>query len=308
MESVPLPLSGTSRGSDGSDDPCASRGRTLVAGIGNIFLGDDGFGVETLRRLSGRRLPPDVDLMDTGIRGVHLAYRLLDGYREVILVDTVDRGAPPGTVHVLEVDPADGGTAPGAARAPLDGHGMDPASVLRLVHELRAGAGGTLPGRVVVVGCQPLTSGEGIGLSPPVAAAVGPAVELVLDLLRQPGPVGQPPGTRPGPGNGTGAGPGISTGTGTGTGTGTSGEGGEERDPRDARDTGEKRDEPLQGAGSDLAVGLRRRGHGRGGVRDGAVRPGPAPLSADPPDVSGGKGASGTSEAGGTSRRGGAHR
>ncbi|SCF86017.1 hydrogenase maturation protease [Streptomyces sp. MnatMP-M17] len=257
MEPVPLPEA--SDASYGSYGPYASYGRTLVAGIGNIFLGDDGFGVETLRRLSGHQLPPDVDLMDTGIRGVHLAYRLLDGYRRLILVDTVDRGAPPGTVHVLEVDPADPGTAPAAATAMarLDGHAMDPASVLRLVHELRAGAGGQLPEWIVVVGCQPLTAEEGIGLSAPVAAAVGPATELVLDLV-----------------------------------------GGDERDPRDARDTGEKRDEPRQGAGSDLAVGLRRRGHGRGGVRDGEVRPGPAPLSADPPDVraaGGTKGASGTS-------------
>ncbi|WSY97980.1 hydrogenase maturation protease [Streptomyces sp. NBC_00872] len=259
-ESAPLPDS--SDGSDGPDDARASYGRTLVAGVGNIFLGDDGFGVETLRRLAGRRLPPDVDLMDTGIRGVHLAYRLLDGYRRLVLVDTVDRGAPPGTVHVLEVDPADPGSAPEPAAARLDGHGMDPASVLRLVHELRAGAGGSLPERIVVVGCQPLTAEEGIGLSEPVAAAVGPAADLVLDLVQR------PPGTVPGGG------------------TGTPGEGGDERDPRDARDTGEKRDGPLPGAGSDLAVGLRRGGRGRGGVRDGEVRPGPAPLSADTPDVS----------------------
>ncbi|MEV4970433.1 hydrogenase maturation protease [Streptomyces scopuliridis] len=165
--------------------PDSSHGRTLIAGIGNIFLGDDGFGVEAVRRLTGRPLPPGVDLMDAGIRGVHLAYRLLDGYRRLVLVDTVDRGAPPGTVYVIEVDPA--GTArEGAPPAALDGHGMDPAAVLRLVGDLHAGAGGTLPEHVLVVGCQPLSAEEGIGLSEPVAAAVGPAADLVLDLVRHP--------------------------------------------------------------------------------------------------------------------------
>nr|WTA00052.1 hydrogenase maturation protease [Streptomyces sp. NBC_00857] len=179
MDSVPLP--------DSRYD------RTLVAGIGNIFLGDDGFGVETVRRLTGRPLPPGVDLMDAGIRGVHLAYRLLDGYRRLVLVDAVGRGDSPGTLSVIEVDPLD--MAPdmetaAPAPAPMDGHGMDPAAVLRLVRDLRAGAGGTLPEQVLVIGCRPLSTEEGIGLSPPVAAAVGPAADLVIELLRR-----QPPGT-----------------------------------------------------------------------------------------------------------------
>ena len=181
MDSVPLP-----------DSPYD---RTLVAGIGNIFLGDDGFGVETVRRLTGRPLPPGVDLMDAGIRGVHLAYRLLDGYRRLVLVDTVGRGDSPGALSVIEVDPLDTepDREPSMARATavsMDGHGMDPAAVLRLVRDLRAGAGGTLPEQVLVLGCRPLSTEEGIGLSPPVAAAVGPAADLVLGLLRR-----QPPGT-----------------------------------------------------------------------------------------------------------------
>lgn len=184
MDSVPLP--------DSRYD------RTLVAGIGNIFLSDDGFGVETVRRLTGRPLPPGVDLMDAGIRGVHLAYRLLDGYRRLVLVDTVGRGDSPGTLSVIEVDPLDVDpldTGPdmdtaAPAPAPIDGHGMDPAAVLRLVRDLRAGAGGTLPEQVLVIGCRPLSTEEGIGLSPPVAAAVGPAADLVIELLRR-----QPPGT-----------------------------------------------------------------------------------------------------------------
>lgn len=251
-------------------------GRTLVAGIGNVFLSDDGFGVETLRLLTGRQLPPGVELMDTGIRGVHLAYRLLDGYRGLVLLDTVDRGTPPGTLHVLDIDPAVP-AARGTPRAavPLDGHGMDPAAVLRLVHELRAGAGGTLPERIMLVGCQPLTLEEGIGLSEPVAAAVGPAAELILDLIRHEGHERHEGRKRH--------------------------RGGDDRDARDTRDTGgtsggppqDPSRDPPQGSpradGPTVAVGLRRSGHGRGGVRDGEVRTGSAPLSADAADVSPGE-------------------
>ncbi|MFJ6608735.1 hydrogenase maturation protease [Streptomyces sp. NPDC091289] len=158
--------------------------RTLVAGVGNIFLTDDGFGVETVRRL-GRldpsRLPPGTELMDAGIRGVHLAYKLLEGYRTLVLVDTVGRGGPPGTLYTIDVGsrPPDARPAPG----PLDTHAMDPATVLGLLHDLHAGAGGTLPDEVYVVGCEPLDTADGMGLSDPVEAAVEPAVGLVLDLL-----------------------------------------------------------------------------------------------------------------------------
>ncbi|MDJ1640436.1 hydrogenase maturation protease [Streptomyces pakalii] len=164
--------------------------RTLVAGVGNIFLTDDGFGVETVRRL-GRldpaRLPPGTELMDAGIRGVHLAYKLLEGYRTLVLVDIVGRGGPPGTLYTIDVGPAppDARAAPG----PLDTHAMDPATVLGLLHDLHAGAGGTLPDEVYVVGCEPLDTAGGMGLSDPVEAAVEPAVGRVLDLLtRSPGP------------------------------------------------------------------------------------------------------------------------
>ncbi|QXE33098.1 hydrogenase maturation protease [Streptomyces sp. GMY02] len=265
-------------------------GRTLVAGIGNVFLGDDGFGVETLRVLAGHRLPPDVELMDTGIRGVHLAYRLLDGYRGLVLLDTVDRGAPAGTLHVLDIDPVDP-AARGTPQAavPLDGHGMDPAAVLRLVHELHAGAGGTLPERIVLVGCQPLTLEEGIGLSEPVAAAVGPAAGLVLDLIRHEGHKSH-------------EGHGDHVAHAAHAGHQHEGrQGGDDRDARDARDTGgtnggppqkppqapprQPPQDPHRAGGPAVAVGLRRSGHGRGGVRDGEVGTGPAPLSPDAADV-----------------------
>lgn len=158
--------------------------RTLVAGVGNIFLQDDGFGVETVRRLGAlapSRLPPGTELMDAGIRGVHLAYRLLEGYRTLVLVDIVSRGGPPGTLYTIDVGPR----PPDAARppGPLDTHAMDPATVLGLLHDLHAGAGGTLPDAVYVVGCEPHDTGEGMGLSAPVEDAVEQAVGLVLELL-----------------------------------------------------------------------------------------------------------------------------
>ncbi|MGW3664831.1 hydrogenase maturation protease [Streptomyces sp. NPDC005141] len=159
--------------------------RVLVAGVGNVFLQDDGFGVETVRRLAARmpELPPGVELMDAGIRGVHLAYRLLEGYRTLVLVDIVGRGGPPGTLYTIDVGPE-----PPAARpepGPMDTHAMDPATVLALLHDLHAGAGGTLPEEVYVVGCEPRDTDEGMGLTPPVADAVEAAADLVLDLVRR---------------------------------------------------------------------------------------------------------------------------
>jgi hydrogenase maturation protease len=143
----------------------------LVAGIGNIFLGDDGFGVEVARELSREPLPEGAQVKDYGIRGLHLAYHLLEGFRTVILVDALSRGAEPGTLFVLSPDAE--GWAPS-----LDAHGMDPATVLATVRSL----GGTL-GRVLVVGCEPLDLEPHIGLSEPVARAVGEAVRMVRRLV-----------------------------------------------------------------------------------------------------------------------------
>ncbi|MFC8451415.1 hydrogenase maturation protease [Kitasatospora sp. NPDC057223] len=156
-------------------------GRILVAGVGNIFLGDDGFGVETVGRLAGHELPEQVEVADFGVRGVHLAYQLLDGYRMLVLVDATARGGEPGTVYLIEA------AAPGEVepQAPvLDGHRMGPDAVLALLDTLSAGTGGTPPGRVLVVGCEPRSLEEGIGLSEPVAAAVDEAVRVVLRLVR----------------------------------------------------------------------------------------------------------------------------
>ncbi|MBT2487628.1 hydrogenase maturation protease [Streptomyces sp. ISL-96] len=157
-------------------------GRTLVAGVGNIFLGDDGFGVETVRALAGHQLPKHVEVVDIGVRGVHLAYQLLDGYDTLILVDATARGGDPGTVYLIEAG-TPGGIEPGGAV--LDGHHMSPDAVLALLDTLCAGTGATPPRRTLVVGCEPASVEEGIGLSPEVAAAVPEAVRCVLDLVRQ---------------------------------------------------------------------------------------------------------------------------
>jgi hydrogenase maturation protease len=145
-----------------------------VAGIGNIFNTDDGFGVEVAQRLARRPMPDGVHVEDYGIRGVHLAYQLLEGYDLVVLVDALSRGEAPGTVYVLEPD-VDFDDVP-----PLDSHQMDPRAVLGMVNEL----GGQV-GRVLVVGCEPADVGEGMGLSPPVAAAVDGAALLVEQLITE---------------------------------------------------------------------------------------------------------------------------
>ncbi|GAB2635017.1 hydrogenase maturation protease [Prescottella soli] len=147
--------------------------RILVAGIGNIFLGDDGFGPEVLRAVASAPLPDGVRAVDYGIRGMHLAYDLLDGWDALVLVDAVpDRGRP-GEIRVFEVDPDDPGAAPR-----LDAHGMDPGAVFASL----AALGGRLP-RTVVVGCQAACVDEGMGLSAPVAAAVDGAADEVLAVV-----------------------------------------------------------------------------------------------------------------------------
>jgi hydrogenase maturation protease len=169
---------------------------TLVAGIGNIFLGDDGFGAEVARQLAGAGLPESVTVADYGISGMHLAYDMAGGYDTTILVDAVPRGGQPGTLYLLELDqPGRGGEGAGAAgpAAPataacssfFDAHGMQPDVMFRLLDVLGAAAG-----RVLLVGCEPASTSEGIGLSPPVAAAVPEAVRLVRELVSEP--------TRPG--------------------------------------------------------------------------------------------------------------
>jgi hydrogenase maturation protease len=154
--------------------------RTLIAGVGDVFLGDDGFGVEAVRRLAEQPLPDGVEIADAGVRGVDLAHRMLRGYHTVLLVDACARGGEPGTVHVLDaaapvpVRPRDGTP---------DGDHLTPEAVLALLDTLSGGTGEGCPQRVLVVGCEPAEVGGGVGLSAPVAAAVDEAVGLILRLV-----------------------------------------------------------------------------------------------------------------------------
>ena len=153
----------------------------LVAGIGNIFLSDDAFGVEVANRYAERALPEDVRVEDFGIRGVHLAYELLDGYKALVLIDAVDLCDDPGTLAVMEPDPPAGGSYGGDGASPvMDAHSMSPDVVLGTLARL----GGTVE-RIFVIGCQPATLEEGIGLSPSVASSVDPAVELCSQLVAE---------------------------------------------------------------------------------------------------------------------------
>ena len=144
----------------------------LVAGIGNLFLGDDGFGPEVVRHLGP--LGDGVRVVDYGIRGMHLAYDLLDGPDALVLVDALPGPGRPGELVTLEVGPDDVG------EGEFDAHGMDPVAVLSTVPKL----GGTLP-PTFLVGCRPATLEEGIGLSPEVSAAVPAAAEAVHALVQR---------------------------------------------------------------------------------------------------------------------------
>jgi hydrogenase maturation protease len=164
-----------------------SRKRVLVAGVGNIFLGDDGFGVEVVRRLAEREMPEGVEVKDFGIRGMDLAYALQEDYEAVVFVDAVPRGEEPGTVYLIEPEIEEDG------EVSLDTHGMDPVKVIKLSRAL-----GAEPTRTLVVGCEPrvVLSGEDyddmlMELSEPVQAAVGEAVKLVESLVEEIGGEGE---------------------------------------------------------------------------------------------------------------------
>jgi hydrogenase maturation protease len=155
--------------------------RILVAGVGNVFLGDDGFGVEVVRRLAGRELPEGVEVVDFGIRGMDLIYALQDDHEVVIFVDAAPRGEEPGTVYLLEPEIEEDG------EVVLDTHGMDPVKVIKFARTL-----GARPGRTLVVGCEPqvVISGDDyeemqMELSEPVRAAVEEAAKLVESLVEQ---------------------------------------------------------------------------------------------------------------------------
>jgi hydrogenase maturation protease len=145
--------------------------RILVAGIGNVFLGDDGFGVAGAGRLAKQQLPAGVDVVDYGIRGMDLALALLDGYDAAVLLDATPRGERPGTLYVIEPELEDGDVG-------IDAHGMDPVKVLALARTM-----GGEPPRTLIVGCEPGDGDEVAALSEPVRAALDEAVRLVESVL-----------------------------------------------------------------------------------------------------------------------------
>ncbi|MCV7239395.1 hydrogenase maturation protease [Mycolicibacterium celeriflavum] len=144
--------------------------RILVAGIGNIFLGDDGFGSEVIRRVPDL---PNVDSVDYGIRGMHLAYDLLDGCDALVLVDAIPSRGAPGSLHVFEADHESLAAASG-----LDAHAMDPGAVFASLNAL----GGTPP-HTVIIGCEVDSVEEGIGLSDAVTVVVPEAVQAVQSVV-----------------------------------------------------------------------------------------------------------------------------
>lgn len=152
--------------------PCA-QSTILIAGIGNIFLGDDGFGVEVAQRLTARPWPEGVRAVDFGIRGFDLAFALLDGVDLTIFVDATPRGGAPGTLYLIEPETTN-------ITAGMDAHSMNPLAVLQMVKTM----GGEFR-RLLVVGCEPESCEERIGLSASVEAAVDRAVTMVEELVRK---------------------------------------------------------------------------------------------------------------------------
>lgn len=148
--------------------------RILVAGIGNVFSSDDGFGCEVARRLAGAALPDGVRVVDYGIRGMHLAHDLLEPWDMLVLVDALPGRGNPGAVELIEIGREHIGGSAG-----IDAHSMDPATVLATLVAL----GGRLPPRTLLVGCQVADIREGMGLTRPVAGAVDRGVSAVRALL-----------------------------------------------------------------------------------------------------------------------------
>ncbi len=166
--------------------------RILIACVGNIFLGDDGFGVEVAQRLMNRetkQYPQGVQVADFGIRGIDLAYTLLDDYDTLVLVDAVSRGGPPGTLYLIEPDLAGIDPEKGveAGRAAMDAHSMDPVKVLAFARAL-----GARPIHTLLVGCEPALLNESedyaemqMGLSEPVQTAIDEAVMMIDSLVEE---------------------------------------------------------------------------------------------------------------------------
>ena len=155
-----------------------SNGQILVAGIGNIFFGDDGFGVEVARQLLQCELPAAVQVVDFGIRSYDLAYAIMDDYEAVVLVDATQQGQPPGTLYLIEPDLSQLDHLNGEV---VNAHSMNPVRVLHMVQSM-----GGQPGRLYLVGCEPAvleTENGTIGLSEIVQIAVPPAIQMIRSLI-----------------------------------------------------------------------------------------------------------------------------
>jgi hydrogenase maturation protease len=162
-------------------DPPRIPPKIMIAGIGNIFLGDDAFGSEVARRLASRPWPAGVRVVDFGIRGLDLAYALCNGHDLTVLIDAAPRGGAPGTLYVIEPDVSDLSTAD-SSPALVDAHSLDPLQVLKMARAQGAELNG-----IVLVGCEPgdLGGEEGrLGLTDPVEAAANEAIEVVESLVR----------------------------------------------------------------------------------------------------------------------------
>lgn len=155
------------------------QGQVLAACMGNFFLGDDGFGCAVARELATMNPGPEIKVIDYGIRGIDLAYALLEPYKAVIFVDAIQRQGPPGTIYILESDDEDE-----PVQAAMDPHSMDPEHLLAMARSL-----GEVRSRIYVVGCEPNDFGDEfagrMGLSPRVAAAVPEAARVVLEVAAQ---------------------------------------------------------------------------------------------------------------------------
>ena len=152
----------------------------LIAGVGNAWLRDDGFGGEVARRLADRPLPAGVDVMDAGTGGLDLAYEVMRGYDALVILDVSKQGGEPGTLYVMEPDED---TVPAGIEDGdvINPHAMDPQTVLRFVKSV-----GAWPGRVIVIACEPAEVEEmGWGLSGEVSAAVSRAVDLVVETVAE---------------------------------------------------------------------------------------------------------------------------
>jgi hydrogenase maturation protease len=154
--------------------------RMMVAGVGNMFMKDDGFGAEVVKRMRECELPEGVEICDFGTGGLKLAYDLMKGYDGLILVDSSPRNEEPGTLYVIEPEPEEF-DADLENGGPIDPHGADPATVLRFVKAI-----GSWPGKILIIGCEPQNVDEfEVGLSEPVMQAVNGAVKLVEEAIEE---------------------------------------------------------------------------------------------------------------------------